>query len=99
MYLGKVVEMAAKHDLLEKTAHPYTQALFSAIPIPNPDLKRSRIVLKGDVPSPSNPPPGCRFHPRCIRAGPRCAKEEPMLLDIGGERLVACHLYDGGVGS
>jgi peptide/nickel transport system ATP-binding protein len=96
MYLGKVVEMSDRRDLFRQPEHPYTQALMSAIPIPDPELRRKRIILRGDVPSPVNPPPGCHFHPRChLRAElgePEiCAAQEPPLLDAGGGHLAACH--------
>src|SRR4051794_182451 len=96
MYLGKVVELAERRDLFRKQEHPYTEALMSAIPVPNPELRRQRIILKGDVPSPLRPPSGCRFHPRCqLRASlgnPEiCADEEPPLIDVGGNHFAACH--------
>jgi oligopeptide/dipeptide ABC transporter ATP-binding protein len=96
MYLGKIVELAERREMFRAPEHPYTQALFSAIPIPDPDLRRKRIILRGDVPSPVNPPSGCHFNPRCqLRAelgGPRiCTTDEPPLLDAGGDHLVACH--------
>ena len=96
MYLGKVVELADRREMFKKPEHPYTQALFSAIPIPDPELRRKRIILRGDVPSPVNPPSGCHFNPRCqLRSdlgGPAiCATDEPPLLDAGGGHLVACH--------
>jgi len=94
MYLGKIVELADTDELFDGPLHPYTEALFSAIPIPDPKLKRSRIILPGDVPSAVNPPPGCNFHPRCPKAMPICAKSEPQLRDAGRNHLVACHLYD-----
>ncbi len=92
MYLGKVVEYAVKDELFGKPTHPYTEALLSVIPAPDPDLRRDRIILAGDVPSPANPPPGCRFHTRCPLAREICSKEEPPLTDRGNEHFVACHV-------
>jgi len=94
MYLGKIVESAPKNVLFDGPKHPYTQALLSVIPIPDPDLKRDRIVLGGDVPSPANPPSGCRFHTRCRFRQAICEMEEPQLRDIGGDHYVACHLVE-----
>jgi oligopeptide/dipeptide ABC transporter ATP-binding protein len=96
MYLGKVAELAERREMFRAPEHPYTQALMSAIPIPDPELRRKRIILRGDVPSPVNPPSGCHFNPRCqLRAelgGPQiCVTTEPPLLDGGGEHYVACH--------
>ncbi|MBM3548863.1 MAG: dipeptide ABC transporter ATP-binding protein [Alphaproteobacteria bacterium] len=92
MYLGKIVELTDKHSLYADPKHPYTQALLSAIPIANPDRKRQRVVLTGDVPSPINPPSGCHFHTRCPYAEARCKAIEPPLSDVGGGHQVACHL-------
>ena len=93
MYVGKLVETSATEPLFEEPLHPYTQALLSAIPVADPEYKVERIILKGDVPSPANPPSGCRFHPRCPKAMEICSKEEPELKKVGDGRLVACHLY------
>ncbi len=96
MYLGKIVEVTDRRTLYNNPQHPYTRALMSAIPIPEPDLQRERIVLTGDVPSPLHPPSGCRFHTRCPVAFDRCQVEEPPLVDLGGEHFAACHLRQPG---
>jgi peptide/nickel transport system ATP-binding protein/oligopeptide transport system ATP-binding protein len=93
MYLGKIVEMAPKTDLFEKPEHPYTQALLSAIPIPDPGRRKKGNILMGDVPSPVNPPPGCRFHPRCPRRMDICSRQVPELIERSLRHLTACHLY------
>jgi oligopeptide transport system ATP-binding protein len=96
MYLGAMVELASSHDLYEKPLHPYTQALLSAIPVPDPEVERNkeRIKLEGEVPSPINPKPGCRFAPRCRYAKPICSEKTPMLKEVEKEHFVACHLFD-----
>lgn len=92
MYLGKVAEVATREDLFGQPLHPYTRALMSAIPVPDPGRKRERIILTGDVPSPLNPPSGCRFHPRCpIARLERCSVEEPLLRELRPAHWVACH--------
>ncbi len=90
MYLGKMVELTTREELFRNPLHPYTQALMSAIPVPDPDLKRERIILPGDVPSPLNPPSGCRFHPRCPVAMDHCAVEEPPFIEVSDDHFVAC---------
>ena len=92
MYLGKIVEIATKKQLYERPLHPYTQALLSAIPSIKPGLKKKRITLKGDVPSPADPPKGCRFHPRCPLAEDICRREEPIFSELGSKHFVACHV-------
>ena len=92
MYLGKLVENAESEELYRSPLHPYTQALYSAALPSHPDDQRQEIILPGEVPSPINPPPGCRFHPRCPQAKPVCSEEEPGLRDVGGGHKVACNL-------
>jgi peptide/nickel transport system ATP-binding protein/oligopeptide transport system ATP-binding protein len=92
MYLGKIVEIADKRDLFGHAQHPYTEALLSAVPVPNPRAKSKRMILKGDVPSPIRPPSGCRFHTRCPYAVDRCKAEEPKIREIAPGHHVACHL-------
>ncbi|HHE73001.1 MAG TPA: ATP-binding cassette domain-containing protein [Chloroflexi bacterium] len=93
MYLGKVVELSTSETIFGGALHPYTEALLSSTPIPDPDVKKKRIVLEGGVPSSINPPPGCRFHPRCPKVMPLCSQVEPELIDMGNGHLVACHIY------
>lgn len=93
MYLGKIVELATDRELYENPSHPYTEALLSAVPRPDPSIKKQRIILPGDVPSPINPPSGCRFHTRCLYAKADCKTVEPPLQDIGGGHFVACHYW------
>ncbi|MBN2180081.1 MAG: dipeptide ABC transporter ATP-binding protein [Deltaproteobacteria bacterium] len=92
MYLGKIVEMTDRKSLYKTPYHPYTKALLAAVPVPNPSVKREKTVLKGDIPSPINPPSGCAFHPRCPFRMDICDTIEPELLDKGGGHLAACHL-------
>ncbi|HLR75787.1 MAG TPA: dipeptide ABC transporter ATP-binding protein [Virgibacillus sp.] len=94
MYLGRMVELTNKQTLYDDPKHPYTQALLSAVPMPDPDIERERIILKGDVPSPANPPPGCPFHTRCPQAMDICKNVKPQFKEIDDNHFVACHLYE-----
>ena len=96
MYLGKIVELTDKRSLFAQPQHPYTEALLSAVPTPNPRAQKKRIILGGDVPSPIDPPPGCRFHTRCPYAFERCRVEEPLMQEVRAGHFVACHLRDPG---
>lgn len=93
MYLGNMVEYGKKKDLFASPMHPYTQALFSAVPVPDPDVKMKRIILEGDIPSPANPPKGCKFHTRCSKCMDVCREVEPKFIDYGNGHSVACHLF------
>jgi oligopeptide transport system ATP-binding protein len=92
MYLGKIVELCGKREIYKHPLHPYTESLFSAIPIPDPTYRKKRIILEGDVPSPVNPPPGCRFHPRCPKVMEICSKVEPEFKEHAPGHFAACHL-------
>ncbi len=95
MYLGEIVETATKDELFRHPLHPYTEALLSVIPVPDPDLRRDRIILTGDVPSPANPPSGCRFHPRCPYAEAICAEKAPEMREVEPGHFAACHIWSG----
>jgi len=94
MYLGKLVELAESSELYKRPLHPYTRALLSAIPVPDPDVaeQKQRVILKGDVPSPINPPAGCRFRTRCQYARDICSQSNPEMAQVGAQHMVACHL-------
>ncbi|UOF91294.1 dipeptide ABC transporter ATP-binding protein [Fodinisporobacter ferrooxydans] len=94
MYLGRLVEIGDRDSLYDHPRHPYTQALLSAVPVADPEAKRERIILQGDVPSPANPPQGCAFHPRCPQCMEICKTVRPVLKDVGNGQQVACHLYN-----
>jgi peptide/nickel transport system ATP-binding protein len=93
MYLGKIMETASSQELVDSPLHPYTQALIAAVPVPDPDSKRTKDVISGEIPSPVDPPSGCRFHTRCPYAHERCMQEEPALVEVEKDHYVACHLY------
>ena len=95
MYLGRIVELAEKRSLFANPQHPYSEALLSAVPVPDPTAKPKRIILQGDVPSPIKPPPGCHFHTRCPYAEPRCRVETPLMREVGPSHFAACHLRPG----
>jgi oligopeptide/dipeptide ABC transporter ATP-binding protein len=92
MYLGRIVELAKDKDLYQNPLHPYSQALLSAVPVPDPEVRKKKILLQGDVPSPINPPSGCTFHTRCPECKAVCSREEPIFKNIGDDHWVACHL-------
>lgn len=94
MYLGSMAEYGKTEDIFERSLHPYTEALFSAVPVPDPDYKMNRIILKGDIPSPADPPLGCKFHTRCEKCMEICQREEPVFREYAPGHYVACHLYD-----
>lgn len=94
MYLGTMVETGSKEEIFREPLHPYTKALFSAVPIADPDMKMNRIILEGDIPSPANPPKGCKFHTRCAQCMGKCKEEVPVPKDMGNGHIVSCHLYD-----
>jgi peptide/nickel transport system ATP-binding protein len=95
MYLGRIVELAPKRALFAQPQHPYTEALLSAVPVPDPTAQSRRIILQGDLPSPINPPPGCHFHTRCRYAEARCRVETPRMREVAPGHLAACHLREG----
>ncbi len=94
MYLGNLVETGNTEDIFANPLHPYTQALFSAIPMPDPDIKKERVLLQGDIPSPANPPSGCKFHTRCSKCMEKCKNSVPQPKDMGNGHVVCCHLYN-----
>ena len=94
MYLGSIVEYGKKADIFHNTLHPYTKALFSAVPVPNPHVKMNRVILRGDIPSPVNPPKGCKFHTRCDKCMDICTKVRPRYKEVEPEHYCACHLYN-----
>jgi oligopeptide/dipeptide ABC transporter ATP-binding protein len=98
MYLGQIVEIAEKRRLFAQPRHPYTEALLDSVPVPDPSRRQDRAVLTGEVPSPMNPPRGCRFHTRCPLVEPRCREIAPPLVDVGGGHRVACHVRASAAG-
>jgi oligopeptide/dipeptide ABC transporter ATP-binding protein len=96
MYLGRIVEIGSRERIFSRPAHPYTEALMAAAPVADPRLKRERLVIEGDVPSPMNPPSGCHFHTRCPHAQDRCRAEVPVLRAASDGHAVACHLREPG---
>ena len=94
MYLGSLVEYGSKESIFENTLHPYTRALFSAVPVPDPNVKMNRIILKGDIPSPVNPPKGCKFHTRCDSCMEICGRIAPIYKEVEKGHFCACHLYN-----
>ena len=94
MYLGNMVEFASKEEIFANPLHPYTQALFSAIPVPDPTVKMNRIILEGSIPSPANPPSGCKFHTRCRMCKGVCSQKVPRTMEVGEGHTVTCHIYD-----
>lgn len=95
MYLGSMVETASKEKIFAHPLHPYTEALFSAIPVPDPDYKMNRIILEGSIPSPARPPSGCKFHTRCAKAMPKCSETAPEMIEAAPGHFVSCHLFGG----
>jgi len=96
MYLGNFVEIGDKFSLYERPAHPYTQALLSAVPVPNPHAKKNRVILQGSIPSALNPPEGCKFHTRCAKCMDICKTVTPQWTELGPQHHVCCHLYNNG---
>jgi peptide/nickel transport system ATP-binding protein len=94
MYLGNLVEYGPTDRIFENPLHPYTKALLSAVPVPDPDAKMNRIVLEGSIPSPANPPKGCKFHTRCANCMECCKSDPPRMIEIEPDHFVVCHLYD-----
>lgn len=94
MYLGNMMELGDTDDLFDNPLHPYTKALFSAVPVPDPDVKHERIILSGDIPSPANPPKGCKFHTRCSECMDVCRFKEPQFIEATPNHFVACHLHN-----